>query len=118
MGVSVETPRYFGGIACKRPKMFEEHPDVFAFRRVEERQEVGIDCPDCLRSFGHIVHCKILKRYLSARAISITLEDFNMLRLDGATVAAILGTTVSDVVRQTCQDEMEQGRKCGWKFLD
>jgi hypothetical protein len=39
-----------------------------------------------------------------------------MLRLDGATVAAILGTTVSDVVRQTCQDEMEQGRKRGWKF--
>jgi hypothetical protein len=41
-----------------------------------------------------------------------------MLRLDGATVAAILGTTVSDVVRQTCQDEMEQGRKMDWKFLD
>ena len=97
--------------------MFEEHQDVQAFRRVEERQELaGVECPDCFRSLGHLLNCKILRRYMVARAISITLEDFNMRRLDGATVAAILGTTVSDVVRQTCQDEMEQGRKRGWKF--
>jgi hypothetical protein len=96
--------------------MFEEHSDVSAYRRVEERQECGIDCPDCLRSFGHLVYCKILKRYLAARAISITLEDFNALRLDRLTVAAILETPVSEDVRQTCLDEMEQGRKRGWKL--
>ena len=98
--------------------MFEEHPDVSAFRRVEERQDCGVDCPDCLRSVGHLINCKILKRYQAAKGISITLEDFNELRLDRSTVTAILETEVSDTTRQLCQSEMEQGRKSGWKFLD
>jgi hypothetical protein len=97
---------------------FEEHPDVLAFRRVEERQDCGVDCPDCLRSAGHLLNCKILKRYQAAKGISITLEDFNELRLDRSTVEAILETPVTEATRQACQNEMEQGRKCGWKFLE
>jgi len=97
---------------------FEEHPDVQAFRRVDERQELaGVDCPECLRSFGHLVYCKILKRYLAARAISITLEDFNALRLDCATVSAILETPVSDAVRRACEKELADAQRRGYREL-
>jgi hypothetical protein len=96
--------------------MFEEHPDVSAFRLIDERQELGIECPACLRSLGHLVSCSAWRRYHAAKRVTITLEDFNELRLDRSTIASILGTPVSDAVRQTCQDEMEQGRKRGWKF--
>jgi hypothetical protein len=95
---------------------FEEHPDVLAFRRVEERQECGVDCPDCLRSVGHLINCKILRRYQAAKGISITLEDFNELRLDRATVAAIFETEVSEEVRAVCVEELRQGQLRGWKF--
>lgn len=96
--------------------MFEEHPDISAFRRVEERQDCGVDCPDCLRSAGHLINCKILRRYQAAKGISITLEDFNELRLDRSTVAAILETEVSDKVRAECAEELRQGQLRGWKF--
>ena len=98
--------------------MFEEHPDVAAFRRIDERQELGVECPFCLRSVGHLLSCTLLKHYQAAKRISITLEDFNELRLDRSTVTAILETEVSDATRQLCQSEMEQGRKSGWKFLE
>ena len=98
--------------------MLEEHPDVSAFRRIDERQELGIECPACFRSLGHLVSCSVLKRYLAARSISFTLEDFGELVIDRATVTSIFETAVSDAVRQTCQEEMEQGRKSGWKFLE
>ena len=95
---------------------FEEHPDVVAFRRVEERQECGVDCPDCLRSVGHLLCCKILKRYQAAKRISITLEDFNELRLDRSTVEAVLEAAVSEKVRAVCVEELRQGQLRGWKF--
>jgi hypothetical protein len=96
--------------------MFEEHPYVVAFRRVEERQEFGVDCPECLRSVGHLLACKILKRYQAAKGISITLEDFNELRLDRSTVEAVLEAEVSEKVRAECVEELRQGQLRGWKF--
>jgi len=97
--------------------MFEEHPDVSAFRRVEERQDCGVDCPDCLRSAGHLLNCKILKRYQAAKGISITLEDFNELRLDRSTVTAILETPVSDAVRRACEKELADAQRRGYREL-